>query len=185
MAWLNLLWTSLWTSASAPRRFFGWLEHQPPRLFRGGLVAYLSLLTLGLVAAFGFSRATQSNAALLLGVVALVGSSAFFAWVWAFGSVFVQRPGTLDLRAWEVTGWSWTPALFGSATMLVPILVLPAPALAVTFIGVLIWHLVTLRAGLVVFLGVRATRIVTIYALYLYALPVFILGLVVWLTLQV
>ena len=181
MRWLTLLWTS----ASAPKRFFGWLETQPPRILRGALVAYGSLLTLGLVAAFGLGRATQSDAALLLAVFAVVGSSAVFAWVWGVCRVFVQRPGRLELRAWEVTGWSWTPALFGAAAMLVPIVVLPAPALAVTFIGVLVWHLVTLRAGLTVFLGTRATRVVTIYALYLYALPLLILGRVVWLTLQV
>ncbi len=179
--WLTLLWTS----ASAPKRFFGWLEPQPPRTFRGGLVAYFSLLTLGLVAAFGLGRATQSDAALLLAVFAVVGSSALFAWVWAFGSVFVQRPGTLDLRAWEVTGWSWTPALFGTVAMLVPIFIFPGPALAALLVGVLVWHFVTLRAGLTVFLGKRATRVVTIYALYIYVLPLVILGLVVWLTLQI
>lgn len=181
MQWLILLWTS----ASAPKRFFSWLEPQPPRTFRGGLVAYLSLLALGLVAAFGLGRATASDAALLLVVFAVVGSSALFAWVWAFGSVFVQRPGGLELRAWEVTGWSWTPALFGVIAMLVPIFVLPAPALIATFVGVLVWHLVTLRAGLAVFLGARATRVVTIYTLYIYVLPLAILGLVVWLALQI
>ena len=177
MKWLTLLWTS----ASAPKRFFGWLEAQPPRTFRGGLVAYGSLLALGLVAAFGVGRATASDAA----VLAVGGSSALYAWVWAFGSVFVQRPGTLDLRAWEVTGWSFTPALFGGAAMLVPIVVFPGPALAALFVGVLVWHFVTLRAGLAVFLGARATRVVTIYALYIYVLPLAILGLVVWLTLQI
>ncbi len=181
MRWLTLFWTS----ASAPKRFFGWLESQPPYILRGALVAYGSLLSLGLVAAFGLGRATQSDAALLLAVFAVVGSSALYAWVWAFGSVFVQRPGTLDLRAWEVTGWSWTPALFGAVAMLVPILVLPAPAVAALCIGVLIWHLVALRAGLAVFLGARAARVVTIYALYIYVLPLAILGLVVWLTLQI
>lgn len=181
MKWLILLWTS----ASAPKRFFGWLETQPPRILRGALVAYGSLLLLGLVTAFGVGRATQSDAALLLAVFAMVGSSAFFAWAWAFGSVFVQRPGTLDLRAWEVTGWSWTPTLFGAIAMFVPILVLPAPALIATFIGVLVWHLVALQAGLAVFLGARAARVVIIYALYIYVLPVAIFGLVVWLALQI
>ena len=181
MKWLTLFWTS----ASAPKRFFGWLESQPPRILRGALTAYGSLLTLGLVAAFGLGRATESDAALLLAVFAVVGSSALYAWVWAFGSVFVQRPGTLDLRAWEVTGWSWTPAFFGAIAMLVPIFILPAPAVAALFVGVLIWHLVTLRAGLAVFLGARAARVVTIYALYIYVLPVAILGLVVWLALQI
>ena len=181
MKWLTLFWTS----ASAPQRFFGWLETQSPHLLRGALVAYSSLLTLGLVAAFGVGRVTQSDAALLLAVFAVVGSSALYAWVWAFGSVFVQRPGTLDLRAWEVTGWSWTPAFFGAVAMLVPIFILPAPAVAALLVGVFVWHLVTLRAGLAVFLGARAARVVTIYALYIYVLPLAILGLVVWLALQI
>lgn len=181
MRWLTLLWTS----ASAPKRFFGWLESQPPHIFRGALVAYGGLLTLGLVAAFGLGRATRSDAALLLAVFAVVGSSALYVWVWAFGSVFVQRPGGLELRAWEVTGWSWTPAFFGAAAMFVPILVLPAPAVAALFVGVLVWHLVALRAGVAIFLGARAARVVTLYALYIYVLPLAILGLVVWLALQI
>ena len=180
MSLLNLLWLS----ASVPKRFFAWLEGEPPRVLRGALVACVSLLALGLVAALGLARATNSDAALLFGVLALGGSSAFFGWAWAFGSVFVQRPGGLELRAWEVTGWSWTPALFGGAAMLVPVLVLPGPALAVTLAGVLVWHLVTLRAGLSVFLGARAARVVTIYALYLYVLPLAVLGLIVWFTLR-
>lgn len=172
--------TSLWRAASSPRAFFRWLEPHPPHVARGGGVAYGSLVVLGLVCTLGLARATRSDAPLLLAAVAVVGSSALFLYTWAFGSTFVQRPGALDVRAWEVSGWSWTPALFGSLSMLVPMWVFPVPTLGVTLIGVLVWHLVVLRAGLSVFLERPAYRVVTLYALYLYALPLLLLGVVVW-----
>jgi len=170
----------LWAAASSPRRFFGWLEPQPARILRGGGVAYLSLVAMGLACALGFARATASDAYFPLALFAVLGSSAAFLYVWAFGSAFVQRPGTLDVRAWEISGWSWTPALFGSASMLVPLWIAPVPALVVLLLGVLGWHLIVLRAGLEVFLERPATRVVTLYALFIYALPTLLLGFVTW-----
>ncbi|CAA9551874.1 MAG: hypothetical protein AVDCRST_MAG86-1497 [uncultured Truepera sp.] len=174
------LLTSLWTAASSPERFFRWLELRPTRTARGGLVAYGSLTMLGLACALGFAKATDSDAYLPLAAFSVTGSSALFLYAWAFGSVFVQRPGALEGRAWEVSGWSWTPALFGSVSMLVPLWVFPVPALALTLTGVLVWHLVVLQAGLKVFLERPAHRIVTFYALFIYALPLLLLAFVAW-----
>lgn len=174
----------LWAAASAPERFFGWLEPQPNRTVRSGAVAYGSIVVLGLVCALALARATRSDAPLLFIVLAVVGSSAFFLYAWGFGSIFVQRAGTLDLRTWEVTGWCWTPALFGAVSMLIPVFISPVPALAALVIGVLVWHFVTLRAALRVFLGKRATRVVTLYGLYVYALPLSLFGLVLWFSAQ-
>ena len=170
----------LWAAASAPKRFFGWLEPRPIRTLRAGAVAYGSMIALGLVCALALGRATRSDAPLLFVVLALLGSSGFFLYAWGFGSIFVQRAGALDLRTWEVTGWGWTPALFGAASMLIPVFVAPLPALAVLILGVLVWHLTALRAGLEVFVGARATRVVTLYGLYVYALPLVLFGLVIW-----
>lgn len=154
------------------------------RLFRGAGVACGSLVALSLAVALGLARATASDAYLPLAAFALIGAGAFFLYAWAFGSTFLQRPGALDVRAWEVSGWSWTPALFGSLSMLVPLWVVSAPALAVTLLIVLIWHLVVLRAGLAVFLECPATRVVTLYALFIYALPLLLLAFVLWFSLR-
>ena len=174
----------LWAAASAPERFFRWLEPQPTRTARGGSVAYGSITLLGLVCALALSRLTRSDAPLLFTVFAIIVASGFFLYAWGFGSIFVQRAGTLDLRTWEVTGWCWTPALFGAVSMLIPLFFFPLPALVAAFLGVLAWHFVTLHAALRVFLGKKATRVVTLYGLYVYALPVVLFGLVVWFSAQ-
>ncbi len=174
----------LWAAASAPERFFRWLEPQPTRTVRGGAVAYGSLIVFGLACALGLARLTRSDAPLLFVILALGGSSSFFLYAWGFGSIFVQRAGALDLRTWEVTGWCWTPALFGALSLLLPLYFFPLPALALALFGVLVWHFVTLHAALRVFLGRKATRVVTIYGLYVYALPLVLFGLVVWFSAQ-
>lgn len=178
---MRVLWSRLWAAASTPTQFFGKLEPAPSRIPHAAGYAFASLTVLALACALGVARATASDAVLPLIIFALLVSSGFFLYAWAFGSLFVQRPGTLDLRAWEVTGWSWTPALFGGLSMLVPLLVWPRLALPVTLIGVFVWHLTVLRAGLAVFLERPAWRVVTLYALFIYGLPVVLFGGVIWL----
>lgn len=98
-----------------------------------------------------------------------------FGYAWGFSSLFVQRPGELDVRAWEVSGWSWSVGLFAALSLLVPLLVFPLPALAVLLAGTLLWHLGVLRVGLSVFLGRPAWRVVVLYALFVYGFPLLIL----------
>ena len=176
--------TLLWRAASSPRAFFGWLEPRPTYLLQAGGVACGSLVALSLAAALGFARATASDAYLPLVTFALIGGGAFYLYAWAFGSIFLQRPGALDVRAWEVSGWSWAPALFGGLSMLVPLWVVPAPALVLTLLAVLVWHLAVLQAGLAVFLERPATKVVTLYALFIYALPLLLLAFVIWFSLR-
>lgn len=177
---MTAVFTRLWAAAASPQRFFRWLEPQPARIFRSGGVALASLIALGLACALGLARATGSNAYLPLAAFAVLGGCAALVYVWAFGSIFVQRPGALDVRAWEVVGWSWTPALFGSAAMLVPLWVFPVPALVVILVAVLCWHLNVLQAGLTVFLERSATTVVVLYALFIFGLPLLLLGFLVW-----
>ena len=171
-----------WLAAAAPKRFFTELEPQPPQVPRAGRTAFLSLLVLSLCVTVGVARATQSDAWLPLLTAALLGAIGSFLYLWGFGSIFVQRPGELAVRAWEVSGWSWTPALFGSLSMLVPLILLPALALPLLLVGIVIWHLITLRAGLSVFLERPAVRAVTLYALYIFVFPLLLLGVLMWLT---
>jgi len=175
---------SLWRAASSPAAFFRWLEPQPTRLLQGGGVACGSLVVLSLAAALGFARATASDAYLPLMTFALIGAGAFFLYSWAFGGIFLQRPGALDVRAWEVAGWSWTPALFVGVSMLVPLWVVPVPALVLTLLAVLVWHLTVLRAGLAIFLERPANTVVALYALFIYVLPLLLLGFIIWFSLR-
>jgi hypothetical protein len=176
--------TLLWRAASSPRRFYRWLDAQPPHLVRASGVAYGAMVALGLGCALGFARATASDAPLLLAVLGVAGASALFLYGWAFGSIFLQRPGALDGRTWEVSGWSWAPALFGSLSLLLPLWVFPVPALALLLGGVWLWHLRVLSVGLSVFLERPAGGIATLYALFIYLLPLALLGFVVWFSVQ-
>ena len=144
----------------------------------------MSLLVLGLACALGFVRATGSDAYLPLIGFAALGAVAALVYLWAFGSIFVQRPGALDVRAWEVVGWSWTPALFGSVAMLVPLWIFPVPALVAVLVTVLFWHLNVLRAGLRVFLDRPAVTVVVLYALFILGSPLLILGFLAWFSAQ-
>lgn len=178
------MFTQLWAAAASPQRFFRWLEPLPGRIVRGGAVALLSLIVLGLACALGFVRATGSDAYLLLAGLAIIGGCAALVYLWAFGSIFVQRPGALDVRAWEVVGWSWTPALFGSLAMLVPLWTFPVPALVAVLVVVPFWHLNVLGVGLTVFLERPATKVVTFYALFIFGLPLLLLVFLVWFSAQ-
>ncbi len=176
--------TQLWAAAASPQRFFRWLEPQSARIFRAGSIAFVSLIVLGLACMLGFVRATGSDAYLPLAGFAALGAGAALVYLWAFGSIFVQRPGALDVRAWEVVGWSWTPALFGSVAMLVPLWIFPVPALVAVLVTVLVWHLNVLRAGLNVFLDRPASTVVTLYAVFILGSPLLLLGFLAWFSAQ-
>ncbi|ADI14336.1 hypothetical protein Trad_1213 [Truepera radiovictrix DSM 17093] len=165
----------MWRAASAPRAFFGALEPQPPRIPRAALAAALGFAALALALGLGFLRATASDAYAPVLLFALLFGGVGFGYAWGFSSLFVQRPGELDVRAWEVSGWSWSVGLFAALSLLVPLLVFPLPALAVLLAGTLLWHLGVLRVGLSVFLGRPAWRVVVLYALFVYGFPLLIL----------
>jgi len=178
------VWAQLWAAAASPQRFFRWLEPQSARIFRAGGVAFVSLAVLGFACVLGFARATGSDAYLPLAAFAVLGAGVALVYLWAFGSIFVQRPGALDVRAWEVVGWSWTPALFGSVAMLVPLWIFPVLALVAVLVTVLVWHLNVLWAGLGVFLNRPAITVVALYAAFILVSPLLLLGFLAWFSAQ-
>lgn len=161
----------MWRAASAPRAFFEQLEPQPPRILRAARAAALGFAAAALAGGVGFLRATASDALVPVLLFALLLGGAGFGYAWGFSSLFVQRPGALDVRAWEVSGWSWSPGLFAALSLLVALFVFPLPALALLLAGTLVWHLWVLRIGLSVFLGRPAWRVLVFYALFVYAFP--------------
>lgn len=168
----------MWRAASAPRTFYEQLEPRPPRIPRSAGAAALGFTASALALSLGFLRATASDALLPVLLFALLLGGLGFLYAWGFSSLFVQRPGALDVRAWEVTGWSWSPGLFAALSMLVALVIFPLPALALLLAGTLFWHLWVLRIGLSVFLGRPAWRVLVLYALFVYGFPgVLLLGL--------
>jgi len=169
----------MWRAAGSPRAFFEGLEPQPPRTLAGARAAALGTVGLTLACAFGFLRATGSDAYLPVLASALLLGLLFWAYTWGFGSIFVQRPG-LETRTWEVSGWSFAPGLFAGLSMLPALLAFPGPALVLTLLGALLWHLHVLRVGVSVFLGRPAWRVVTLYAAFIYLFPAGVFWGLVW-----
>jgi hypothetical protein len=171
----------MWRAASAPRAFFEALEPQPPQILRAARAAALGFAAAALAGGFGFLRATASDAYLPVLLFALLLGGVWLGYAWGFSSLFVQRSGELDVRAWEVSGWSWSVGLFVALSLLVPLLVFPLPAFGALLVGTLLWHLNVLRVGLAVFLGRPAWRAVVLYALFVYGFPLLVLGGLFWL----
>ena len=161
----------MWSAASAPRRFFERLEPQDARIFRAFGVAFLSYLFYALVLALAFVRSSGSNAYLPIFTIALAVGALQLLFFWGLGGISLQRPGSLDVRAWEVAGWSWTPAFFVGVSMLPALLVVPLLGFILSAGFLLTWHLAVLRHGLQVFLERSVWRVVTLYALLVIALP--------------
>ena len=137
----------MWRAASSPGAWFGGLEAAHPDLKPALLAALLSLLAGALGLGLAFLRATAS-AALGLGLLLafpLLGA----------GSLLLQTLGRLDLRAWEVVAWSWTPAFWTSVSFLPAAFLAPTVALPLGLLTAVVWHLVVLRAGLRVFMQRR------------------------------
>lgn len=170
----------MWRASASPRIFFEGLEPKPSAIFRGAFAAAISFGGLGSACGFGLVRATGSDAYLPVLLFSLLVAATLFLYTWGFASLFVQRPGALDVRAWEVSGWSWSPGFFAALSMVVPLLIFPLPALLVTLTATLIWHLHLLRVGLSVFLERPAWRVVIIYTLFIYAFPAVLFAGILW-----
>lgn len=161
----------MWSAASAPRRFFVRLEPQDARISRAFGVAIFSYLFYALCLALAFVRSSGSNAYLPIFVLAFAIGAAQLLFFWGLGGISLQRPGALDVRAWEVAGWSWTPAFFVGVSMLPALLVAPTLSFVLSVGFLLAWHLAVLRSGLQVFLERTVWRVVTVYALLVIVLP--------------
>ena len=161
----------MWSAASAPRRFFVWLEPQNTRILKAFGVALMSYLVYAFCLTLAFVRSSGSDAYAPIFALALAVGAAQLLFFWGLGGISLQRPGALDVRAWEVAGWSWTPAFFVGVSMLPALLVVPMLGFVLSIGFLLAWHLAVLRSGLQVFLERAVWRIVTVYALLVIVLP--------------
>jgi hypothetical protein len=112
-----------------------------------------------------------------------------YLFLWGLGGLLLQQPAGLNIRAWELAGWSWSPALFTAlsltpAALLVFISPLPPGLLALLMlVGVvitIIWHVRTISVGLQYFVGKRQPQRLIWYIGLLFVLPLVPFGWLMW-----
>jgi hypothetical protein len=156
-----------WWACSAPLGFFGSIEAQgEPRPSRAALAAGLSVaLALG-VLSIAFVLATASDGLLIVYAAALALGMPAFALVLLLGGLVMVRPAALDVRAWEVAAWAWTPAGALALSLLPAVFVAPGVAALAGTVAFPVWHVVVLTSGLRV---LAPTRLGAATASYLVA----------------
>lgn len=160
----------VWRVASHPRAFFA---AQGDRTRLGAPIAAAGVSTLvgswilGVVAA----RATGSDAWLpfLLGAPAL--TLPYLAIVTVLGGLMLMRPAALDLRAFEIVAWAWTPIGLLALSILPVGLLAPWPALAGAALLLPPWHLWVVWRGVEVHAAGGARTAFILYIVAVFGLP--------------
>lgn len=174
----------MWRAASLPQPYFGRLaDVQTMRLTPALVAMLLSFVGAALWCSVSFVLATQSAPLPVVVFVTGVALLLMLFW-WGLGGIALQRPGELDTRAWEIAAWSWSPLFFTSLALFPVVLLISVSTLPDTLLtllpplgllGALAWHLQVLRAAVRPFIPDRATRIVVIYAVLLFGMPLGVL----------
>jgi hypothetical protein len=160
-----------WRAASQPSEFFSSLSDES----RPGAAAWTSLLsvTIGaLVLALAVVRATQSDAWLPIVIFVVPGTVLYSAALWLLGGLTLARAAALDVRGWEIAGWAWMPSGYLALSLLPVVAVFPVTGLLLGTLGLPIWHLAVVRAGLSEFRGRRPGRALLLYSLVVLAAPI-------------
>jgi hypothetical protein len=170
----------LWRAASTPTWFFSYLEELEANLIRAALSGLACYLVASLGVSLGLMVVTGSKVLqpfLVFG--ALIGTLQY-GFFWSLGGLILQQPNDLELRAWELTGWSWSIALFVTlsllpAAVLIAISPLPNGIIALLIsVGVLVaftWHVWVIRAGLKYFTNSGQPKRLAWYVGLLFVLP--------------
>lgn len=161
----------LWRSAAHPRDFFETLPDDP-RLGAAARAALFSLTIGAAVMALAIGRATASDAWLPIVVFVVPGMILYGATLWLVGGLTLARAAALDLRGWEIAGWAWVPSGFLALSLLPVVAVFPVTSLVVGTLGLPVWHLAIVAAGLEAFAGRRPRRALLFYALVVLAVPI-------------
>lgn len=171
---------ALWRSASAPRVFFEARSDEEPRPLRSLAVGLASGLVGALVAGWALALATGSDPWIV--ILATAGLSLpYLVLINALGGLAIVRLGRLDLRAWEITGWSWVPAGFLGVALAPVVQLGPLPALAVGLMLLPAWNIFVVVGGLRAFAPperIRAASLVYIAVVYL--APALFTGITFW-----
>ena len=167
---------SLWQVATSPKRFF--LGHTPRRssLIRA-LASAATSGTIGLLAAgVALVRALGSDEVVTIMVLVILGGLPYLALLWLLGGFVLMRPAALDLRAWEVAAWAWTPA--GLVGLLLSPLAwfVPLAGLVLGSVALPLWHLIVVNGALGAWSPARAQTTLFWYLAAIFALPTALLA---------
>ncbi len=161
-----------WWAASAPASFFRALHDSPePRVGRALLVALLSVLLALAVLSLAFVRATASDGWLLVWVVASAIGLPYLGMVLLLGGLVMVRPANLDVRAWEITAWSWAPAGALALSLAPAAYLAPLPTALVGLLAFPFWHVVVVINGVNVFAPARRVVATTVYLGAVFLVP--------------
>ncbi|MEX2542505.1 MAG: hypothetical protein WD314_11880 [Trueperaceae bacterium] len=160
-----------WRASAHPGDFFATLPDDA-RLGAAARPALLSLTVGASVMAFAIGRATASDAWLPILLFVVPGMILYGATLWLVGGMTLARAAALDLRGWEIAGWAWVPTGFLALSLLPVAAVFPVTSLVVGTLGLPVWHLAVVAAGLKTFSGRRPGRALLFYALVVLAVPI-------------
>lgn len=172
----------LWLAVSRPHEFFaGFPPH--PRLLLALRPATLSVLLGASMFSWAIARGTSSDS-LAVTLVILPGAVLYAAVLWLLGGLALARSAELSERGWEVAAWAWVPAGFMAIALLPVVAVFPVTSLVVGLLGLPVWHLAVVHAGLREFAPSKWRRALLIYAVVVLAAPLTLMaaagGLLLW-----
>lgn len=168
-----------WRIVSSPLAWFGASDAREPVVLRAlGAALLAGAIGFG-VGGFALSRATGSAPLAMTGVVTAAGLG-YLLLVWFLGGVVLSRPARLELRAWEVSAWSWLPAGFLGASLLPVVPIAPWPSLAVGVLAFPAWNLWIVVGALRALAPDRVRLAALIYVGAIFAFPLLLSSFTFW-----
>jgi hypothetical protein len=164
-----------WRAASTPGDFFADLP-DAPRVASATIPALLSVAAGALILAWAIARATSSDAWLPILLLVVPGLLIYSATLWLLGGLVLSRAAELDLRGWEIAAWAWVPTGFLALSLLPVVAVFPVTSLMLGTLGLPVWHLTVVHAGLARFAPAGGRRALLLYALVILAAPLTVMG---------
>jgi hypothetical protein len=185
----SIMLSQLWRVATLPKAFFAQLNDDEVSLAKAFWSGFVCYVPASLLFALALLLLTRSQGVSLFLLTSLFVSSLQYLFFWGLGGLILQQPHGLDIRAWELSGWSWSPALF-VALSLVPagllVLISPLPRdmlallMAVGACAAVIWHVRTVNVGLIYFVNRRQPQRLMWYVGLLFLLPLAPFGWLLW-----
>lgn len=173
----------LWVAVSRPQEFFAALPPHP-QLALALRPAAVSVVLGASMFSWAIARGTSSDSLVAVMLLVLPGSLLYAATLWLLGGLALARTADLSERGWEIAAWAWVPAGFMALGLLPVVAVFPVTSLVVGLLGLPVWHLAVVHAGLSEFAPSRSRGALLIYALVVLAAPIALMagaaGLLLW-----
>lgn len=159
-----------WQAVANTHVFFEGLVSQKVRVPQAVLTALVSVSVALLIIAIALVRISASAA---IPVILFVLVAGLINWLLllALGGLVIMRPAQLDVRAWELVAWAWTPAAYIALSLLLVTFYYPVIALVLGIILFNGWHLSMLYGALRTFAPDKAARSCVWYAFSILLAP--------------